>query len=107
MQAFQLLKIKYKLNDGNPGVQVSWLQRTFATKFNQVVTASLILWFILIFVYSYTYIRKARNPSTQESLSIASAIILIVMEFFVTFGYPIVFYKLYSELERQLLPTVL
>jgi hypothetical protein len=29
------------------------------------------------------------------------------MEFFVTFGYPVVFYKLHAELERQLLPCVL
>jgi len=59
MQAYQLFKIKYKLNDA--GAQISWLQRIFATKFNKVVTASLIIWFLLIFIYSYTYVRRARN----------------------------------------------
>ena len=29
------------------------------------------------------------------------------MEFFVSVGYPIVFYKLHAELERQLMPAVL
>ena len=105
MQAYQLFKIKYKLVDA--GAQVSWLQRLFATKFNLVVISSLAIWFILIFIYSLTYIRRARKQNQQSSLSEASAIVLVVMEFFVTFGYPIVFYKLHAELEKQLIPTVL
>jgi len=71
------------------------------------VITTLTVWSILIFIYSFTYIHRVKKSKDPSSLSITSAIILVVMEFFVTFGYPIVFYKLHAELEKQLIPTVL
>jgi len=40
------------------------------------------------------------NSKSESTVSVASAIILIIMEFFVTFGYPVIFYKLHAELQK-------
>jgi hypothetical protein len=52
-------------------------------------------------MYSYSYVRNARNTDGQVTVvQTVTAIILVIMEFFITFGYPLVFYKLHVELEK-------
>ena len=83
--------------------KITWLQKVFTMQFNKIVTGCIIAWSLLILIYGLVFRATAKSSDKDYKSKSAAAIILIVMEFLVTIGYPLTFYKLHRELSSSLI----
>jgi hypothetical protein len=78
---------------------VTYFQKLLTTRFNRVVTITLVCWTLLIF--GYTYSTLTNTPG--QLVKMIAICLMIIVELGITISYPITFIKLYSVLACNLL----
>ena len=66
------------------------------TKFDYFVFLSIVIWLTILSLYSIVYVYSVVKENPTTLFTIAAELTLMIIEFFVTLGYPIIFYFFYK-----------
>ena len=79
------------------GKQLSKLQQFMVTKFDYFVFLSIVIWLTILSLYSIVYVYSVVKENPTTLFTITAELTLMIIEFFVTLGYPIIFYFFYKQ----------
>ena len=67
------------------------------TKFDYFVFICIVIWFTILSLYSIVYVYSVINENPTTLFTIAAEFTLMIIEFLVTLGFPIIFYFFYKQ----------
>jgi hypothetical protein len=67
------------------------------TKFDYFVFLSIVIWLTILSLYSIVYVYSVVKENPTTLFTIAAELTLMIIEFFVTLGYPFIFYFFYKQ----------
>lgn len=71
----------------------------FITYFNALIIAALSIWLLVTAAYTYMNLTKVNASSPMQLFLVY---VLLITEFLVAIGYPVIFYILHHELDYHL-----